>query len=323
MWRGELPFLSALPAAAGHEMIGEVVGLGEGRRTDSLGRPLRSGDRVAYAYFTPCGSCPACSGGIAACPNRYAARASLSVNDPPHFHGAFGDFYVVKPSQWVFKLPDTLPTRLAVPANCAVSQALAGLDRARIRLGDAVVVQGLGGIGIYAVALARDMGAGTVIGVDRIPQRLEFARRFGADMTIDLNELPEPADRVAAVQELCGGADVVIELAGVPQVLSEGIAYLRPGGRYILIGNVQANLEATIVPQSIVRAGKELIGVVTYPQWALPRALTWLDARQSAYPFADLVARAFTLEQINEAIAASDWAASQGDLGRAVITMSE
>lgn len=322
--RGELPFLTALPCASGHEMVGEVVQTGAQRRLDSLGRPLREGDRLAYAYFLPCGTCPTCTAGVVACPDRYAVRAPLTVHDPPHFHGAFGDYYMIRGGQWTFRLPDGVPVGHAVPANCAISQALAGVDAARIRLGDVVVVQGLGGLGIYATALARDCGAGLVIGIDMVPERLALARRFGAHATIDLGEFPTPEARTAEVHRLSGGAgaDAAIEMAGVPAVIAEGIAYLRPGGRYVLIGNVMADATATIVPQGIVRAGKQLIGVVNYERWVLPRTLGWLADKQGVYPFDDLVAETFALERIDDAIAASDWAGDRAKLGRAVISMT-
>jgi threonine dehydrogenase-like Zn-dependent dehydrogenase len=305
-------------------MIGQVAALGAGRQTDSLGQPLREGDRVAYAYFHPCGSCQACAIGSTACQNRYAERAQLSVTDPPHFHGAFGDYYLLRGGQWVFKLPEGLSVDVAVPANCAVSQALYGVHRAGIKLGDTVVVQGLGGLGIYAAALARDMGAGRVIGVDGVGDRLRLAQRFGADEVIDINEVATPSERIELVRELSdgAGASAVIEMAGVPQVVPEGIEYLHPGGRYVLVGNVQAEAAAEIIPQRIVRSSRELVGVVTYPQWVLPRALRWLRAKSDVYPFEELVAESYRLEQINDAIEASDWAASGGNLGRAVVAMA-
>jgi threonine dehydrogenase-like Zn-dependent dehydrogenase len=325
MWRGEVPFLTAMPAAAGHEMVGRVEALGTDRRHDSLGQPLKEGDRVAYAYFHPCGRCWPCVNGNVGCPNRYAERSSLSVHDAPHFHGAFGDFYFVRDGQWVFKLPDEVPDQLAVPVNCALAQVTQGLDRAKLRLGDAVVIQGLGGLGIYACALARDLGAGMVIGVDAISERLELAQAFGADEVIDITKITSPEAREAEVERLTNGhgADVVLELAGVPQVVPEGIAYLRPGGRYVMIGNVVADASTTFNPHSIIRTPKELIGVVTYDEWVLPRALTWLARRMDAYPFDRLVSHAFDLSDITDAFHKADWAASAGHVGRVVIDIDQ
>jgi threonine dehydrogenase-like Zn-dependent dehydrogenase len=247
------------------------------------------------------------------------------VNDPPHFLGAFADFYFVVGHQWVFKIPPDLVPAVAVPANCAVSQALYAIDRAELRFGDAVVVQGLGGLGMYATSLAKDSGARCVIGVDGVKERLASARRFGADAVLDIREVESPEERCAEIERLTdgAGADAVIEMAGLPEVLPEGVAYLRPGGRYVLVGNIMAGAAVEIAPQMIVRSARELVGVVTYPQWVLPRAVNWLYRRREVYPFDEFVSQSFSLERVNEAIEASDWDNSQRRLGRAVISMSE
>ena len=205
-----------------------------------------------------------------------------------------------------------------------MSQALYALDRAGLKLGDSVVIQGLGGLGIYASAIARDMGAGRVIGVEAVPERLAIAPRFGASDVVDINSLATPEARIAEVQRFTGGAgaDIVIEMAGVPQVVPEGIQYLRPGGRYILIGNIVAGAAAQIVPETIVRRARELVGVVTYPKWVLPRAVGWLHRRRDAYPFEELVSETYTLEQINEAFAAPAATNAKARVGRAVISMT-
>jgi threonine dehydrogenase-like Zn-dependent dehydrogenase len=130
--------------------------------------------------------------------------------------------------------------------------------------------------------------------------------------------------RVAEVQRLTGGAgaDMVIEMARVPQVAPEGIAYLRPSGRYILIGNIVAGAAARIVPETIVRRARELVGIVTYSKWVLPRAVDWLYRRRNAYPFEELVSETYTLERINDAFAPHDGANAKARVGRAVITMT-
>jgi L-iditol 2-dehydrogenase len=321
--KGAVPFPNRYPSAAGHEMIGEVDAIGSARPLDSLGRELHVGDKVVFAYFRPCGECPACAAGSPACPNRYAARGGLSVEDAPHFLGAFGDYYFILAEQWIYKVPEDLPVDIAAPANCAVSQALYALDRAGVKLGDSVVIQGLGGLGIYATAIARDMGAGRVIGVEAVKERLEIASRFGADDVIDV-KAGTPEQRIAEVQRMTGGwgADVVIEMAGVPGVVPEGIQYLRPGGRYVMVGNIIAGASVEVVPETIVRRARELIGVVTYPKWVLPRAAGWLSRRRDAYPFGELVSETYSLERINDAFAPPDAANAKTRIGRVVIDMT-
>ena len=323
MWRGETPPFQRLPGVPGHEMTGVIEKLGRNRRTDALGRPLKEGDRVAFAYFVPCGTCWACLTGTTGCPNRYRGRSSLTVDDAPHFHGAFGDYYYLLPRQWVYQVPIGLPDELVAPVNCALSQVVYGLNRIGIWLGDTVVIQGAGGLGINAIAVARDMGAGRIIVVDGVSERLDLARAFGADATVNIREISDRGDRVALIRELTGGngADVVVEVVGVANVVQEGIEILRVGGRYLMMGNIVPNVPAEIVPHDVVRQPKALLGVLSYDAWVIPRALDWLDRVQGRYPFERLVAGRYPLEQIDAAFEGADWAAKAGQVPRAILTL--
>ena len=321
MWRGEVPWFQKAPGIQGHEMAGRVVKLGANRRSDSLGRPLREGDRVAYAYFIPCGECWACLGGTTGCPNRYRTRNTITADQPPHFLGAYAEYYLLKASQWIFKVPDDLADELVAPVNCALSQVLYGLNQIGLWLGDTVVIQGAGGLGIYACGVARDMGAGRVIAIDSIPARLDLARRFGADETINLRELATKEQRVERVKELTGGvgADVCVEVAGVATVVQEGLEMLRVGGRYLWMGNIVPGMTAEIIPHDAVRQPKSIKGVLAYDRWVLPRALDWVNRRKDAYPFGELVGASFPLDQINEAFEQAEWSAGKGSVARTVI----
>lgn len=323
MWRGETPPFQRPPGVPGHEMTGVVEKLGRDRDRDTLGRPLREGDRVAFAYFIPCGNCWACLSGTTGCPNRYKIRSAFTVEDPPHFHGAYGEYYYLLPRQWVYQVPDGLSDDLVAPVNCALSQVVYGLHEIGITLGDTVVIQGAGGLGINAIAVARDMGAGRIIAVDAVAERLDLARAFGADETIDLGALPHRADRVARVRELTDGrgADVCVEVAGVSSVVQEGIELLRVGGRYLLMGNIVPGATAEIIPHDMVRQPKTLRGVLAYDAWVIPCALDWLNRAQRRYPYERLVSGRFPLERINDAFERADWLAKAGQVPRAIITM--
>jgi D-arabinose 1-dehydrogenase-like Zn-dependent alcohol dehydrogenase len=171
-------------------MTGRVAGLGPGVATDSLGRPLREGDRVAFSYFYPCGRCYVClHGQRAACPAK-VGRAT-GPGEFPHWVGAFAEYYYLRPGGFCFRVPDELPDTLVSPVNCALSQVIYGLTQAGLRFGDSVVIQGAGGLGIQAVAVARDMGAATIVVVDQVAERLELARAFSADHTVSLAETPD------------------------------------------------------------------------------------------------------------------------------------
>jgi D-arabinose 1-dehydrogenase-like Zn-dependent alcohol dehydrogenase len=152
----------------GHEMCGRVERLGAGVTTDSNGQPLREGDRITFAYFFPCGRCPVClQDELGSCPRK--ARANRVAGTPPYFNNAYGDYYYLRPNHYVYKLPDEISDDIATPVNCALSQVLYGLQRAGLRFGQTAVIQGAGGLGLNAVAVAKDMGADKVIVIDQIP----------------------------------------------------------------------------------------------------------------------------------------------------------
>jgi len=321
MWRGEVPWFQPAPGIQGHEMIGRIESLGADRQTDSLGQPLAPGDRVAYSYFTPCGICPACLNGVSGCPNRYRARNSVTADVPPHFLGAFAQYYVLRAGQWVFKVPDDLPDETVAPLNCALCQVVFGLNQIGVTLGDTVVIQGAGALGIYACAVARDMGAGRVIAIDAIEERLALARAFGADETINLRELATREARVRRVRELtCGaGADLTVEVVGIAGVVQEGLEMTRVGGRYLWMGNIVPGMTAEIVPHDAVRQPKTIRGVLAYDRWVIPRALDWVNRARDRYPFDRMVGTRFPLTRINEAFQHAEWAAGSGSVARTVI----
>ncbi|MBI3246417.1 MAG: zinc-binding dehydrogenase [Deltaproteobacteria bacterium] len=303
MWRGHGPRLaSGIPRVLGHEMMGEVYRLGAGVRRDCLGQPLREGDRVVYGYFVPCGACPACLDGTPACPNRYRHWLGQSVEEAPHFRGAYGEYYYLHRGQTVCKVPSELSDAMVSAVNCALCEALYGLDQIGVRLGDTVVIQGAGGLGLYATALAKDMGAGQVIVLGRRRERLALARAFGADLTLSSDETSEDDRRALVFGSTRGqGADVVAEFVGAPHVVEEGLRLLRPGGRYLWVGNVTPGLFANLDPGTAVRSAHVMKGVIAYAPWVLPRALDFLVRRRHVYPFEEIISHTMPFVDINAA----------------------
>jgi threonine dehydrogenase-like Zn-dependent dehydrogenase len=293
---------SGIPQILGHEMTGRIYALGENVKTDSLGEPVKVGDRVVYAYFRPCGKCWACLTGQPGCPNRYKHWLGVSCEEPPHFVGAFGEYYYMRPGQVFFKVPDELPDEVVSPINCAFAQLVYGLYKIGVVLGDTVVVQGAGGLGLYATAIAKEMGAGQVIVIDKLKDRLELAREFGADHVINADET-DSKSRVAEIKKLTRdiGADVVAELVGSPVVLEEGLEMLRPGGRYLWIGNINLGLKGEIDPAQAVRGAKTIMGVIVYEPWVIPRTLGFLKRTLHKYPYQKIISHKFKLTDINQA----------------------
>lgn len=178
------------------------------------------------------------------------------------------------------------------------------LEKVGVALGDTVVIQGAGGLGLYATAIAKEKGAGQVIVMDRLKERLELAKAFGADHIINVAEMSHPRDRLQRVRQLSGGrgADLAIELVGSPQVVPEGINLLRYGGTYLLLlGNINRGLTVEFDLGSLVTFAKKIVGLATYEPWAIPRALDFLRRTRNKYPFDRILSHKFPLTEINTA----------------------
>ena len=302
-WRGDGPKLDQdIPQVLGHEMVGTIEQLGRNIRTDSAGEPLEEGDRIVYSYFKPCNHCWMCLNGKPGCPDRYRDWLGVSSEKSPHFHGAYGEYYYMKPGHWIFKVPESLPDGLVSPINCALSEVIYGLNQIGITLGDTVVIQGAGGLGLYAIAVAREMGAAQIIVLDRLRERLELALEFGADLLLNVDEL-SPEERISFVKDHTRGigADVIAEFVGSPAVLAEGIEMLRYGGRYLWIGNINLGHTTSIDPGSVVRASKTIRGLIVYEPWVIGRALDFLVRTRKKYPFHRIISHTFAFEEINDA----------------------
>jgi len=282
-WKGAGRGSRRHPQILGHEMMGTILKLGSEVKTDSLGQPLREGDRLVYSYYSPCGKCWACYTGVPGCPNRYRTWIGVPADTPPHFNGAFAEYYYLHPGHWTFKVPAELSNAMVSPVNCALSQMIYSLHKAGIMLGDTVVIYGAGGLGLYAIAVAREMGAARVISLDRRAHRLEMAKAFGAELTVNVEQTTRE-QRLEMLRDLTRGvgADLVVEVCGSPDVVDESLRVARVGGRYALIGNINLEMPGLFDPGNAVRFSKTIVAVSVYEQWSSPgRWNSWCAARGS------------------------------------------
>jgi threonine dehydrogenase-like Zn-dependent dehydrogenase len=330
IWRGEMKEVYGSPPrdlTFGHEMCGRVARRGAGVAVDSSGQPLQEGDRVTFLYFFPCGRCPVClRDEMGSCPRKI--RPNRVAGTPPYFNNAYGDYYYLRPGGFVFKIPGEVSNDVATPANCALAQVIYGLTRAGLRAGDTVVIQGAGGLGLNAVAVARDMGAERIIVFDRVAARLELARAFGADHALSLADLTTPERRIQAVMDLTGGfgADIAADLVGYPEVVPEGLRMLRGGGCYLEVGSIAPGNVFSYDATALVRGNTRLVATSNYSPWALARALGFLARNKGRFPFERLVSHVFPFGRIDEAFREADWLTHGGEgvrLSRAALSMDD
>ena len=315
IWRGETPLgrHGEVEIILGHEMTGKIAKLGAGLRADALGRPLKEGDRVVFTYYASCGSCLACMRGN----KNHCATSLMTVMRPsslaPHFFGGFADYYYINPGQAIIKVPDDITDDMCAGVNCALSQVIFGLLEADLRFGETVVIQGAGGLGLYATAVAREMGASAVIVIDGVAERLQLARQMGADHVIDMREVQDGRQRTAAVKKLTDGwgADLVVEVVGRADAMPEGVRMMGRGGRYLTLGNITPKATYKEDPSILVGGNRSIIGVSLYPPIILKRAIDFLARAKDRLPLAE-VPQKYALENINDAFADSDQFASTG-----------
>jgi len=229
------------------------------------------------------------------------------IGGPSKFTGAYAEYYYLRPGHYALRTPDALSDFLVAPLNCALAQVVYGLHRAGLAAGDAVVIQGAGGLGLYAAAVARERGARVVVVLDRVPERLALARAFGADHTLNVAEVADAEARVAEVGRWTGGGGhVVLELTGHAGVIPEGLAMTRPEGCYVVIGTIAGDATLSFNPAWLVHQNRRMIGVGGYQGWALRRGLELLERTAERYPYRRILSHDFPLDRINQAFAHAD-----------------
>lgn len=287
----------------GHEGIGRVAALGEGRELDGAGAPVAVGDLVVATYFQGCGRCPAC---LTEQPNicyRAAEAYAQPASVAPHFHGTLATHWHIGQRQTAFRVPEGVDARAAAGANCALSQMVYAAELAEVGPGDTVLFQGAGGLGLSGVGVAAIRGARPLV-ADLEPGRLKMGAQFGAEGLLNFAGL-SVEERVAAVREATGGigADVVVEVTGVGSAFEEALQFVRPGGTIVTVGNITPS-EARIDPGTLTRLGIRVLAAYRYRPRHLATALHVL-ARHPEIPWATLVDADYPLSELGQAVADS------------------
>jgi threonine dehydrogenase-like Zn-dependent dehydrogenase len=227
-----------IPAMLGHEFCGTIHALGDGLDKDRLGNTLKVGDRVMVKPTLSCGECIWCTYYNDPTNCLHGAVYGASDYKDPWIHGGYSQYmYLFYPGSDIYK------TELPPEAACMFEPFSIGVNavmNSSQKIGDTVVVQGAGPIGMLTMAAAKFFGAGKCIMVGGPEERLELAKEFGADITLNINEAKDPNDRIKFIKEnsLYGlGVDRVYECAGVPGAVSEAIQFLRTGGELVEVGD--------------------------------------------------------------------------------------
>lgn len=306
----QIPF----PIIQGHENVGTVAAIGgNGVFADFEGLPVAVGDRVVVGANVVCGQCYYCRHDFPyfMCQHMVDYGNNMSAATPPHLFGGWSQYLYVVPGSFLARVPDDLPTEVAVLTE--VMAVAVGLDRAKqfsavpnepFLFDDTVVALGVGPLGMCFLMKARMLGAGTIIAIDLSPYRLEMAKKLGADVTINAAKTTA-AERLEAVRGLTHGrgADVVMECAGVPQVIPEALDMLRPGGMLVEAGNFSDLGEVSISPhRHLCSKGVRIIGVGGEEPAAYGASMRQLARYMKHYPVREFVSHRYRLRDVEAAV---------------------
>jgi len=212
---------------SGHESAGEVVEVGEGVTQ------WKAGDRVAIEAGVPC-SLPACD----ACRiGRYNACPDVVFFSTPPFHGTLSRWHL-HPAAWLHRLPDEVSFEegsLCEP----LAVALAGVERADLRLGDPVLICGAGPIGLTSLLCARAAGAEPIVITDLFQSRLDFAKKMVPGVrTVLIERGTTSKEQAAQIKAAAGGLGLklAMECTGVESSVHAAIYSMNFGGKVFIIG---------------------------------------------------------------------------------------
>ncbi|WP_251976321.1 MDR/zinc-dependent alcohol dehydrogenase-like family protein [Salinicola avicenniae] len=270
------------PMIPGHEFIGRVVKVG------AAVEGYQPGDRVISEQIVPCWECRFCGRGqYWMCEKHDLYGFQNNVN------GGMAEYMKFTKEAINYHVPEELPLEKAIliePYACS----LHAVQRAKIELGDVVVLSGAGTLGLGMVGAAKKAGAEKLIVLDLFDDRLALAEQFGADLTLN----PKRDDVVSIIKEMTGGygCDVYIEATGHPTSVEQGLSMIRKLGRFVEFSVFK---DPVSVDWSIISDRKELdvlgshLGPYCYP-------LVIEGIRNGDFPTDGVVTHQLPLEKYEE-----------------------
>lgn len=259
--------LARPPMIMGHEFSGVVESVGEGVDW------VESGDRVAAVNSAPCGHCMYCKlGRFNLCENLSKTMLGFGID------GAYAEYVRLSPELArlnLYKLKNGIDhdeAAMLEPLSCVVrGHRLLSLD-----VGDTVVVVGAGPIGLFHVMLSSLRGAGRIVTVDVVDERLDFSRRFGADVTANASK----EDVARKVKDLTDGygADVVIEAVGRTETWEQTISYVRKGGAVMFFGGCPSGTSVSFDTRMVHYGELTLMGSFHHTPQDVSRTLRLIES---------------------------------------------
>lgn len=295
-----------IPVALGHEGTGEIVKMGKNVKVDSAGKPLKVGDKVVTCMIFK--DDPDIEMFDLNKKNVGGADVyGLLPDDDIHLNGWFSDYILIREGSTVFNVSDLdLKSRILIEP-CAV--LVHAVERAKttgiLRFNSRVVVQGCGPIGLICIAVLRTMGIENIVAVDGEQKRLDFAKKMGAEKSVNFKDFQGIDALAQGVKDAFGGyaADFAFQCTGSPVAHANIYKFIRNGGGLCELGFFINGGDATINPHFDL-CSKEitLVGSWVYTLRDYATTFDFLKrAKGIGLRMDELITHEFPLEEINEA----------------------
>ena len=280
------------PCILGHEAVGEIVAI-NARDGFSLG------DRVTWTIVDSCGKCPACTEyGLPEKCETLFKYGHASIQNGSGLNGCYASHILIRKGTHMVKLPEIVSDVMVAPANCALSTMVNAVSQMR-SMPKKAVIQGGGLLGLYTCGLLKEKGVSQIFCLEVNEKRFPLIEDFGA-IAVDARDSKKATQLI--LDQTDNGVDVAFEVAGIKELIPQGIALLRPGGEYILAGLVHPNSKLDITAEQIIRKCIHIKGVHNYAPWHLDEAVSFLHRNVNNFPFDSLVSPPYQLTQLQSAV---------------------
>lgn len=283
-YRDGVGSVGKLPIILGHEIAGVITKIG-----DQV-EGIKEGNRVLIHYIISCGNCIFCRTNK----ENFCEKYQMIGKDRD---GGFAE-YINVPANNVLKLPENIPFDQGAIIGCAVSTAFHSLRRGRVNPGDTVVIYGVGGLGIQAVQLAANIfGAGKVIAIDLFNEKLNLAKKLGADEVVNAAR----EDPVKSIEGITNGrlANVVLDFVGRKKTIEKAIESVGKSGRMVMVGIGPEDIQVSPY-KAIIGKEMEIIGVNDHLKSELFQLITLTSAGK--LDFSTSITHRISLDDLNRGI---------------------
>lgn len=285
-----------LPCVIGHEVVGIIDQIGEEAQRKW---GVKKGERIVVEEYIPCGECDPClTGHYHLCfVERYGAMHIET--EKTALWGGFSEYMYLHPRSIIHKVDPKVPAKL-LPLFIPISNGIHWVrEVGEGNVGDTVIIQGPGPMGLGAVIGAKEAGAGNiiVIGLARDKERFKIAKELGADHILIIDE----QDVVEEVKKLTNGkmGDVVINAASSPKAIVQSVLLAGHFGRVVQSGTEDAATD-NFMSSQITWKLLTVRGVLGRPKRAVSVALRLIESGK--YPLEKILSHEFSIDETDQAI---------------------